>query len=427
VYTKKGGKAYMATRGKKVDPSEKQSVVDLAKDLGFAKVNDSNYNHIKDMVPTFIPQYDYILGGGIAFNRITEIFAPEQVGKSTFVMEVTKVLNHLGVTVFWIDTEGTADRDRMQELGIDTDKTFVSQPAKEDLTVEGVGEYLKKLMEAYSTPELKNTPVVVIWDSIGGTISEAQANTEYGEEGARGRHAAAITKVVQKTSHELSDLNMALIFVNQVRMNQNKMNKYQSDYIRPGGAALDHAEGLRIELRKGAQVKDKTEDKTYGGHILRMITDKSKQSRPHQKAEAYILASLPVDDKDPYGPVSDGVDYEYNIYETAKALKFITTGGSYRKYTTNAGQEINLYEKDFLKLLKSPEGKEIRKELFQKNFLSYFPDDFKPLHNETIDVTKWEDMKGIKEYYAKLKKQKAKDAKVPKENKVVEEEDVKNE
>lgn len=390
-------------RAKKTE--EKVNVVDMAKQLGFTRVNDSEYNHIRDMVPTFIPQYDYLLGGGIAFNRMTEVFAPEQVGKSTFVMELTKVLNKMDVAVFWIDTEGTADRVRMQELGIDTDKTFVSQPEKEDMTVEGVGQYLEKLIEAYSaTPELKKTPVAVIWDSIGGTISEAEADTEYGEEGARGRHAAAITKVVKKTSHLLSDINMSLIFVNQVRMNQNKMNKYDKDYIRPGGAALDHAEGLRLELRKGAQVKDN--EKTYGGHVLRMITDKSKQSRPHQKAEAYILSALPVDPDDPHSPLSDGVDYEYNIYAEAKSLGFITTAGAYRKYVTNDGQEVNLFEKDFLKLIKSPEGAQLRKELFQKNFLHYFPEDFKPLHNETIDVTRWEDMQGIKEYYAQLKKQK---------------------
>lgn len=389
-------------RAKKSD--EPVNEIDLAKKLGFVQVTDSEYNHISDMVPTFIPWYDYILGGGIPFNRMTEVFAPEQVGKSTFMIGLTRILNVLGVQVYWIDTEGTADRDRLQELHVDTTKTFVSKPEKDDMTVEGVGEAMENIIKAYSsTEELKKTPIVVIWDSIGGTISQAEADISYEEEGQRGRTAAAVTKLVKKTKAILGDANISLIFINQVRQNQNMMNKYDQKFTRPGGEALNHFCSLRLELRKGAQIKDK--ENVYGGHILRMVTDKSKQSRPHQKAEGYLMAGMIVgQDANGEDVTVDGLDYEYNIYMGARNLNLITTGGSYRKYVTLNGEEINMYENDFITYLKQPEGKELRKELFQRQLFHYFPTDFKPLHNRSVDVTKWPDMKGVKEHYKELQK-----------------------
>lgn len=389
-------------RAKKTD--EKVNTVDLAKKLGFVQVNDADFNHIKDMVPTFIPQYDYLLGGGIPFNRMTEIFAPEQVGKSTFMIGLTKVLNHLGVTVYWIDTEGTADRDRMEELGVDTTKTFVAQPEKDDMTIEGVGQSMENIINAYkATEELQKTPVVIIWDSVGGTLSKAEGEIEYDQEGQRGRGASAVTKLVKKTKSILGDANIALIFINQVRANQNMMNKYDAKYTHPGGEALKHFCSLRLELRKGKVIKDKNNE--YGGHVLRMITDKSKQSRPHRKQEAYLMAGMSVEPGKPDEDAVkvDGLDYEYNIYREAREQGLITTGGAYRKYTSLDGQEYSFYEDEFITFLKSPEGKELRKELFQRILYIYFPEGFKPLQNETVDVTKWEDMQGVKEHYDQLK------------------------
>lgn len=377
------------------------STVDLASSIGFSPIGDGSYTSIKDMLPTFIPQWDYIMGGGIPFGRLTEVYAPEQVGKSTLMIYLNRVANALGADVFWLDAEGTSEGGRMQELGVDTNHTFLYQPDMnkgESLNVEQVGATIEKIIEMYRDDEqLKDTPLVVIWDSIGGTVTKAEQDTEFGQEGQRGRQAAAVTKLVRKVTPMLKDVNIALIAINQVRANQDRQNPYAPKTVSGGGEALKHADSLRLELVKSTQIKGTykgDKEASYEGHLINMKIDKSKQSRPHQSAKAALLSGwLLANDA-----FLDGIDYEYNMYTLAKDLGLITTGGAYRKYTRTNGEEIKAYEMDFLKRLK--DDPDLTKELFIETSKLVYKDGMpRYLKNENLDTTRWPGVTELKKYY----------------------------
>lgn len=377
------------------------STVDLASSIGFSPIGDGSYTSIKDMLPTFIPQWDYIMGGGIPFGRLTEVYAPEQVGKSTLMIYLNRVANALGADVFWLDAEGTSEGGRMQELGVDTNHTFLYQPDMnkgESLNVEQVGATIEKIIEMYRDDEqLKDTPLVVIWDSIGGTVTKAEQDTEFGQEGQRGRQAAAVTKLVRKVTPMLKDVNIALIAINQVRANQDRANPYAPKTVSGGGEALKHADSLRLELAKSTQIKGTykgDKEASYEGHLINMKIDKSKQSRPHQSAKAALLSGwLLANDA-----FLDGIDYEYNMYTLAKDLGLITTGGAYRKYTRVNGEEIKAYEIDFLKRLK--DDPDLTKELFIETSKLVYKDGMpRYLKNENLDTTRWPGVAELKKYY----------------------------
>lgn len=62
-----------AKKGKEVDVSD-LNTIDLGKELGLTLLSDSNRADIKNIIPTMVPQYDRILGGGIPLGRLTEVY-----------------------------------------------------------------------------------------------------------------------------------------------------------------------------------------------------------------------------------------------------------------------------------------------------------------------------------------------------------------
>lgn len=387
--------------------------VDLAKQIGFTTIGDSKYSSIQDFIPTFIPQLDKILGGGIPFGRISEIFSPEAVGKSTMVIYLTRIATMLGVDVMWIDTEGTSDPERMEQLGVDTAKASVFEPKNENgemMNVETVQQKVEDIINAYNTEDYRDRPVLVIWDSVGGTVTKAEQDVDAGDTIQRGRQAAAVTALVRKVTPMIKDINMAFVVINQVRDNQNMMNKFDTKYTRPGGRALDHSESLRLELRRSQQIKGKFDgekEDSKVGHYINCITDKSKITRPKQSAKV-ILASgwvLPQTKDATYGStplVADGIDYEYNVYNTAVELGIIKPAGAFKKFVdTETGEEISMYELDWLRRLK--QDKDLRERLALLNTVTTFGKT-KPayLNNKHIDISKWAESAPIAEYYKNL-------------------------
>lgn len=55
-------------------------VIDLGKKAGLTLMTESTASNVIDWLPTMIPQLDHILGGGIPFGRVTEIYGKEQSG-----------------------------------------------------------------------------------------------------------------------------------------------------------------------------------------------------------------------------------------------------------------------------------------------------------------------------------------------------------
>ena len=175
-----------AKKGQKVDMDD-LNVLDLGQEMGLTLMADSNKADVKNIIPTMIPQYDRILGGGIPLGRLTEVYGLNASGKSTFAVHLSKVATQLGVLTVWIDVEGTADNNRMEQLGVDTSKLFAIQSGegrlknKAELTVETVGEELQHYITTFND-KIPNVPILFIWDSLAQTPSQIEMNEEFGSE-----------------------------------------------------------------------------------------------------------------------------------------------------------------------------------------------------------------------------------------------------
>ena len=276
--------------------------IDLTKELGLTSFRDTKFSSVADRLPTMIPQLDYILGGGLPFGRMVEVIGKNSSGKSTFAVHLTKIAQMLNVPTLWIDVEGTADPDRLAELGVNPDAgdVFMVEPAlkkdgtKDTMTVERVAEELQRIL-----PVINKTgkPILIIWDSVAQTAAEKEIERGVGNQ-QPGIKAKAMAQFSQIIAPLMTNSKALFVAINQAR---DEMGSMFGGIDSPGGHALHHWASLRLEVQKASKIENSevnafgVEEKSYIGHIMRIKTLKSKVSRPQQKAEMYLMADSGLD------------------------------------------------------------------------------------------------------------------------------------
>lgn len=324
-------------------------------------------------------------------------------------MHLTKTLIDLGIITVWVDTEGTADNARMEQLGVDITKIFSIQAGEGqrlkntvELSIEQVGKELEHWVDAFNE-KYPGVPIVFIWDSLGATRSQTEIDGGIDTKQI-GIRASATQKVINAITPKLNNTNTGIIVVNQARDDMDA-GMYGDKVKSGGGKAFEHSASLRLKVNKGAQVKqykDTAGKEEYSGHSMRLETKKSKLSRPNQKASADLLSEWDLST----GEVINGLDPEYTIYQEAVEKGFITKG-AWRNYVTLNGEEIKLRDAEWTPRLK--EDPELFEELFKRTYVANFHNGYAPLKNKDVDITVIPEFKALKEYYDELEEEKPKE------------------
>jgi recombination protein RecA len=351
----------------------------LAADAGLVVLRDSEHAHIADRLPLFLPSIDRILGGGLPFGRLIEVAGVPSGGKSTLAFHAARVGTAIGCIVVLIDVEGTADRERLSELGIDVSRVMVKQPDPDsgiDLTVEEIGKTIEDTLKVFKE-KYPHVPVIYVWDSVGQTPSKVELQKDYGEQNV-GARAKAITQFVTKISPLIAQTKSMLFAINQVRddIGGNAMFK---TYKVPGGKAWEHAASLRIEIKKKSAIKKRINgDDQKVGHQIGVYLQKSKISRPHQMALGWLISD-------------SGIDYEVNLVEMGKEAGVVEAPGQSYQFVTNDGEIVKKKRDDFIDFLRTPEGQPVREDILNQLVTLEFPDGYTALKNETLDISGWMD------------------------------------
>lgn len=368
-------------------------ILDLGASVGLTLLKDSTSAIVDDWIPTMFPALDYILGGGIPMGRVTEIFGKEQSGKSTLAVHLTKQSQAMDIPVVWIDVEGTASPDNLEQLGVDSSKVFIIQPDdKEDngvLTIEGVTDRVEKVVEAFADAD---QPIMMIWDSLASTASR-QEMKEGVNPNQIGMKAKAITHMTTRIGQKINQSRTAFIVLNQAR--DDMSNPMFPTIKSTGGRAMEHWGSVRMEVAKASQIKEKVVDPVTGkesdqyiGHIFRLKTKKSKVSTPNRQAELFLIS-------EPY----KGLDIVENVYRSAVEQFGLISKGTWRTYVSDDGEEFKMYHKDWVPFLSTEAGYPILKELFQKEMLKVFPNGFAPLDNINKSIDCFPLYEGLRERY----------------------------
>ena len=330
------------------DGTERKRALDIAlagieKQFGKGAVIRMGERASRDIqvIPTGCLDLDMALGvGGLPRGRVVEIYGPESSGKTTVALHVVAEAQKMGGVAAFIDAEHALDPVYARKLGVDVDQLYVSQP--------DTGEQALEICEAL----VRSGGIdIVVIDSVAALVPKAEIDGEMGDSFV-GLQARLMSQALRKLTGIVNKTNSTCIFINQLREKVGVM--YGNPETTPGGRALKFYASVRIDIRRGEQLKDGT---TVVGNRTKAKIVKNKVAPPFRTAEFDIL----------YG---EGISKEGSLLDNAVALDIIHKSGAWFSY---GDQRIGQGRENTRKFLKeNPEiaaeiDKLVRAELMGKN------------------------------------------------------------
>ncbi len=283
---------------------------------------------------------DIALGvGGYPKGRIIEIFGPESSGKTTIALQaIAAVQKNKGRAAF-IDAEHALDPVYASKLGVDINELLLSQP--------DTGEQALEICDALVK---SNAIDLIVIDSVAALVPQAEIDGEMGDSHI-GLQARLMSQALRKLSGNMSKTKTTAIFINQLREKVGIL--FGNPETTPGGRALKFYSSVRLDVRKGEQIKNSDQ---ILGNKMNIKVVKNKVAPPFKSACVDLL----------YG---EGISKEGEIVDLATELNIIEKSGawySYKEEKIGQGKEnVRALLKTDLKLKEDLE-KQIRDHYFTK-------------------------------------------------------------
>lgn len=263
---------------------------------------------------------DKALGvGGYPKGRIIEIYGPESSGKTTFALHAIANAQKNGGFAAFIDAEHALDPTYAHALGVDIENLVLSQPDN--------GEQALEIAEAL----IKSGSIdLLVVDSVAALVPEAELNGDMGDSHV-GLHARLMSQAMRKLSGIISKTKCVAIFINQIREKVGVM--FGNPETTTGGRALKFYSSVRLEIRRGEQIKDGT---SAIGNRTTIKVVKNKVAPPFRTCEVEII----------YG---QGISHLGEIVDLATEMGLIEKSGSWFSYNGEKIGQGREKVKDYLK------------------------------------------------------------------------------
>ena len=274
---------------------------------------------------------DVALGGGYPKGRIIEIFGPESSGKTTFALHAIAEVQREGGRAAFIDAEHSLDPIYASNLGVNIAELLLSQP--------DTGEQALEICDALVKSEAVN---IIVIDSVAALVPQAEIDGEMGDSHV-GLQARLMSQALRKLSGSINKTNTIVIFINQLREKVGVM--FGNPETTPGGKALKYYSSIRLDIRRGEQIKQGTD---VGGNKTVVKVVKNKIAPPFKIANVEIM----------YG---EGISKEGELVDLAAEAGIVEKSGAWYSYK---GEKIGQGKENVKTLLK--ENKKLCQEIENK-------------------------------------------------------------
>ena len=286
---------------KENDKTLEQVMKDIEKQFGKGAVMKlGEHAHQKvEVISSGSITLDTALGiGGYPKGRIIEIYGPESSGKTTFALHAIAEAQKNGGKAAFIDAEHALDPVYASKLGVNINELLLSQPDN--------GEQALEITEALVR---SGAISIIVIDSVAALVPQAEIEGEMGDSHV-GLQARLMSQALRKLSGIINKTNTVAIFINQLREKVGVM--FGNPEVTPGGRALKFYSSVRLEIRRGEQIKLGTD---IIGNKANIKVVKNKMAPPFKTCSVDIMYGTGISK---YGELVD-LGAQANVLEKSGA------------------------------------------------------------------------------------------------------------